>query len=166
VLPLDREEKLNAKAKEIFGVTDNCAEAFFILEDGSLLKRRWKGNYYEHADIGLVYKEVDNHDRRDWKGIRDFMDEAGAIRIAPMANSTNIEYIENNGVSEEQKAALKKCICTALRPHMLTYDVVDEERKVSASGEFHESPYRDEPCTKILHQFMLYVESQDSGRER
>jgi hypothetical protein len=157
VLSLSDENELETAAKEMFGTSKDCRNAFFILSDGTFLRRMDMKNsiFFEHSSLAHIYGEEENEEI-----VTQFMRETGAIRLSPLANSTNIELIKSKGVTFDQKEALKKCVCDGLRPHRIIYDVLDDDTgEYNISGQFAESEFRDEPCSKIVNQFMRLIES-------
>ncbi len=61
----EKQEKHIDKAKEIFGITDNCGRAGYIIYDGEMLdfggpseKSDRRESYQHHSEIFQVYEEL------------------------------------------------------------------------------------------------------------
>jgi len=110
-------EKLVETAKLVFGTTDSCERAGFILPDGSMLdfgnpdNKNEKQRYMDHSDIWQVFdddyaakkKRIDNL-------VADFVDNAEAVRVLSSRGIYALELPWTN-VTKEQWEKIEDCSC-------------------------------------------------------
>jgi len=146
---------IEKKAKMTFTITDDCKETGYILRDGTLLVMKsdypdGESLHLDHSAVAVLY------DRELLRPSVQFMRDTGAIRLSALSNTTNIEYIEEHGITDPQLSAINKCACIqGLQPHRIIYDKLDSKGKVKDSGDIKSNPYRDEPCSSLIRKFMI-----------
>lgn len=141
----EKQKELIDKAKEVFGTTDECDRAGYILPDGKMLDfgipdmKERKGRYLDHSEVWQVYshfpeiKRIDGkicfrHDYND-----QFLLETGAIRFNATSHyQMTGEMFQPNLPTRKQLETLEYCSCI-LRP---TEKIIMELAKCDKEGKY------------------------------
>jgi len=122
----EKQQKLIDKAKEIFGITDHCGRAGYILYDGEMLdfgdpskKSDTKYRYQDHSDIFQVYEELPKIEVRESRGacykynlIDQWLEDTGAIRINVSSHDEIAgEMFQPHIPTKKQLETLEYCNC-------------------------------------------------------
>ncbi|MHA1289701.1 MAG: hypothetical protein ACTSPB_20145 [Candidatus Thorarchaeota archaeon] len=146
--------ELIEKALEIFGVTNDCNQAGFILPDGKLLnmKSKHEGTRVDHSIIGKIYEEEAT------QVARQFVSDTGAIRLHHAPNTTFVEIDKRNKPTFEQIESIRICACRqGLEPHRIVYDIYEGEEIDSGQVD---GGFRDLPCNTVVNKFINLVVSK------
>ena len=132
---LNKKSNMVARAKRKFGLTPNCQEAGFILDNGTMLDftNRKGGNRsgiktHEHEDIAEILKSKAGDPLFSTDAIAFFQKHANALRFGVVQYSTTGKSDVFVQIEEEQKPTkaqfhtLVKC-CTNLNTANIAYDV-------------------------------------------
>ena len=130
----DKQKKLIDKAKEIFGITDECKRAGYILPDGEMLdfgnpdSQRNRGyRYREHSDIWEAYmpfpeiKQIKRNGYCFFNYIDQWLKETGSIRMSGTTANSIIGYemFQPNTPTKKQLETLEYCNCIELPEKIL-----------------------------------------------
>ncbi len=119
-----KQKKLIDKAKEIFGITESCSRAGYILPNGEMLDfgnpdRINGGHYRTHSDIWEVYShfpEIKSIERKGYcfsNYIDQWLKETGSIRLSGAIGNFILagEMFQPNIPTRKQKETLEYCTC-------------------------------------------------------
>lgn len=134
-------EKLVQSAKFLFGTTDSCERAGFILPDGSMLdfgnpdNKNDKNRYLDHSDIWQVFDDDYNSKIEGTDNlVADFVDHAEAVRVLSSKGIYALELPWTN-VTKEQWNKIEDCSC---RPNVKRVDFETFSGNDRWSGETEE----------------------------
>ena len=143
----EKQKKLIDKAKEIFGTTEHCSRAGYILPDGEMLDfgnpdRKHNGGgirYQDHSEVWQVYSHFPEIKRIDGKvcfrhNYNDqFLLETGAIRFSATSHyQMTGEMFQPNTPTRKQLETLEFCNCTLLP----TEKIIIELAKCNKEGKY------------------------------
>ncbi len=128
----EQQKELINKAKEIFGITDNCNRVGYILPDGEMLDfgnpdRKEGGRYREHSDIWEAYshfpeiKTIERNGYCFFNYIDQWLKETGSIRLSGTTGNSIIagEMFQPNTPTRKQLETLEYCSCLELPEKIL-----------------------------------------------
>ena len=161
----EKQQKLIDKAKEVFGTTESCGRAGYILPDGEMLdfgdpvrKDDIKYRYLDHSEILQVYEnfpEIEHIKRNGQCFMNNLNDqwllETGAIRISTSGRDEIIgEMFQPNIPTKKQFETLEYCNCIE-KPN----DIILEFAKCDIKGKyipktFKEITYNND-CVEIIN---------------
>ncbi len=141
----EKQKKLIDKAKEIFGTTENCKRAGYILPDGEMLdfghpNRDYEYRFLDHSEVLQVYNAFPEIETIKPKGqcfVYNYNDqwqkETGAIRFAaPSHYQITGEMFQPHTPTRKQFETLEFCNCI-LRP---TEKIILEFAKCNKKGRY------------------------------
>jgi len=145
------ESDLIEKALSLFGTTNDCNNAGYILPDGHLLnlKQDEKAGRETHDAVRFLYDEAGEDI------VKLFIKETGSIRLHHAQNTTFVEMDKQYEPTYEQMEAVRICACEqGLEPHRIVYDVFDYDnfnlvKTGDVTGGFH-----DLSCNKVVTKFI------------
>jgi hypothetical protein len=160
----EKQKKLIDKAKEIFGITDSCKRAGYILPDGEMLDfgtndRPHESRYYDHSEVLQVYShfpEIETIKPNGQCFVYNYNDqwqkETGAIRFsAPSHYQMTGEMFQPHTPTKKQFETLEYCNCI-LKP---SEQVILEFGKCSEKGKYipknFSAPTFQRECTEPIN---------------
>ncbi|KKL59159.1 hypothetical protein LCGC14_2218160 [marine sediment metagenome] len=141
-----KQEKLIDKAKEIFGITDHCGRAGYILPDGNMLdfgnpsyEDDIKYRYQEHSEVGRIYESFPEIKTIKRNGScfaivynDQWLKETGAIRLSVSSHDEiSGELFQPHKPTKKQLETLEYCNCTE-KPN----EIILEFSKCDIDGKY------------------------------
>lgn len=141
----DKQDKLIDKAKEMFGTTDSCYRAGYILPDGEMLNfgnpdRDYDYRFQDHSEILQVYNEFPEIPKTKPLGKcfyynynDQFLLETGAIRLSTgtLRKQLNGEMFQPHTPTKRQLETMEYCSCT-VHPN----EIIMELSKCDIDGRY------------------------------
>jgi hypothetical protein len=173
----ENQKKLIDKAKEIFGITESCKRAGYILPNGEMLdfgnpdrKEPDDGiRFQDHSEVWQVYSHFPEIPKL--KPFRDrgqcfygnyndqWLKETGAIRLSAVSHyQMTGEMFQPNKPTRKQMETLEYCTCV-LRP---TEKIIMEFAKCDDEGHYtpkhFEEPVRDD-CVEPINDLNTKIKA-------
>jgi len=159
------QDKLINKAKEIFGTTESCKRAGYILPDGEMLdfgnpdprgivKDKYNEHrYQDHSEVWQVYSHFPeiktiNPEKKGQCFVSNYNDqwlkETGAIRFNNAHYNMNGEMFQPHTPTKKQLEALEFCSCTTPQ----NGKIIMEFSKCTEKGEYIPKNFSEERFTR------------------